>query len=85
MTMLNSPQPRRRQYSPEFKIDVVAACQQPGTSVSSVAIANGINTNVVRRWVKEHEHGRVWTLPGQPRTYLHHSAELKRIITAQLV
>ncbi len=46
---------RRRQYSREFKRDAVAACLAPGVSMASVALANGLNANVLRRWVNEHE------------------------------
>lgn len=48
---------RRRIYSAEFKAHIVAACCKPGASSASVATANGINANLVRRWVKESEIG----------------------------
>jgi len=41
----------RRVYSPEFKAQVLAECRQTGASVSAVAIAHGLNTNVVRKWL----------------------------------
>jgi transposase len=43
----------RREYSAELKAQVVLACQQPGTSVASVAMAHGINANIVHRWLRE--------------------------------
>ena len=46
---------RRRKHSPEFKAHVVAACCKPGVSMASVAMANGVNANLVRRWVLESE------------------------------
>ena len=46
---------RRRKHSPEFKAHVVAACCKPGVSIASVALANGVNANLVRRWVVESE------------------------------
>ena len=46
---------RRRKYSEEFKRDAVAACLAPGVSMAAVALANGLNANVLRRWVNEHE------------------------------
>ena len=46
---------RRRKHSAEFKAHVVAACSKPGVSSASVAMANGINANLVRRWVKDAE------------------------------
>lgn len=41
----------RRVHSAEFKAQVLAECRQPGASVSAVAIAYGLNTNVVRKWL----------------------------------
>lgn len=48
---------RRRIHSAEFKAHIVAACSKPGVSSAAVAMANGINANLVRRWVKEAEIG----------------------------
>jgi transposase-like protein len=44
----------RRRHAPEFKAQVIEACLQPGVSVAAVALANGLNANYLRRWVKEH-------------------------------
>lgn len=44
---------KRRQHSREFRAEVVAACRQPGVSVAAVALAHGLNANLVRRWIKE--------------------------------
>jgi peptidyl-tRNA hydrolase len=41
---------KRRRFSKAFKAKVVAACQQPGASVAGVALANGLNANMVHRW-----------------------------------
>jgi transposase len=46
---------RRRKHSAEFKAHVVALCSKPGVSSASVAMAHGINANLVRRWVKDTE------------------------------
>ena len=42
---------RRRIHSEEFKARVVEASKQPGMSMAAVAMANGINANLLRRWV----------------------------------
>lgn len=42
-------------YSEEFKRKVVGACQKPGVSAAAVALANGLNANLLRRWVVESE------------------------------
>ena len=47
----------RRTYALEFKRTVVEACAVPGTSLAAVALAHGINANLVRRWVVR-ERGR---------------------------
>lgn len=46
---------RRRLHSDEFKARAVASCMQPGMSMAAVAMAHGINANLLRRWVREAE------------------------------
>ena len=46
---------RRRVHSAEFKAQVVAAYSAPGVSTAAVAMANGVNANLARRWVVEAE------------------------------
>jgi transposase len=41
---------KRRRFSKTFKAKIVAACHQPGASVAGVALANGLNANLVHRW-----------------------------------
>jgi transposase len=48
---------RRRQHGAEFKAKVVAACRKPGVSIAAVALANGLNANLLRRWVVTEEQG----------------------------
>jgi transposase len=43
-----------RTYTPEFKGQLVAACQQPGVSIAALAGQHGMNANVLHRWLKEH-------------------------------
>ena len=47
------PSRQRRAHSIEFKTELVAICCQPGISVSAVALAHGVNSNLVRRWMKQ--------------------------------
>ena len=42
-------------HSDQFKAGAVAACSQPGMSMAAVAMAHGINANLLRRWVHETE------------------------------
>ncbi len=40
-----------RKHSDEFKARVIALALQPHASLASVALANGINANMLRTWV----------------------------------
>lgn len=42
-------------YTPEFKAELVKACQQPGASIAALAGQQGMNANVLHRWLKEHQ------------------------------
>jgi transposase len=55
--------PKRRFYSPELKLQVVQTCAQPGASIAGVALQNGINTNIVHRWIREHSQGMLVVQP----------------------
>jgi len=48
--MQDSPRRSRRNHPATFKAKVLAACALPGASVASVALAHGINANLVHRW-----------------------------------
>jgi transposase-like protein len=41
------------QHSAEFKTRVVMACEQAGASIAAIALANGVNANLARRWIRE--------------------------------
>jgi transposase len=49
-------------HSDEFKADAVAAASQAGVSLAAVALAHGVNANLLRRWVREAEVPRVQAL-----------------------
>ncbi len=42
-----------RRHSAEFKARVIELARQPGISTAAVALANGLNANMLRRWVRE--------------------------------
>jgi len=46
---------RRRHHSAEFKAKVVEACRGAGVSMAAVALAHGVNANLLRRWVVENK------------------------------
>ncbi len=68
---------RRRRHSDAFKAKVVTACLQPGVSTASVALAHGLNANLLRRWVASQRTGRAGvpdvvssTLPDGPQSFV---------------
>ena len=42
----------RRRHSAQFKAHVLAECAKPGASVAGVALANGVNANMVHKWMR---------------------------------
>ena len=49
----------RRYFSKAHKEAVIAKCLVPGASLAGVALANGFNANLVRKWVRERRVGDV--------------------------
>ena len=45
------PKSKRRVHGAEFKTQVLAECQQPGASVAAIALAHGLNVNLLRKWL----------------------------------
>ena len=43
---------KRRRHSAELKARILAECAVPGASVAKVAMAHGINANIVHGWRK---------------------------------
>lgn len=43
---------KRRRHSAELKAQILAECAVPGASVAKVAMAYGINANIVHGWRK---------------------------------
>ncbi len=50
---IQKPSRGRRYHPEEFKQAVIEACCEPGASVAGIAMANGVNANQVRRWMRE--------------------------------
>ncbi len=51
-TMATQTVRRRRHYSAELKEQILLECAHPGASVAQVAMAHGINANIVHGWRK---------------------------------
>ena len=41
----------KRRYTSAFKAWIVEQCLRPGVSLAGIALANGLNANLVRKWV----------------------------------
>jgi transposase len=50
---IQKPGRRRRHHPEDFKLAVIEACCEPGASVAGIAMANSVNANQVRRWMRE--------------------------------
>ncbi len=48
--MPDSNRTPRRRHSAELKQQVLAACDTPSASVAQVALAHGLNANLVHKW-----------------------------------
>ncbi|MFY7865253.1 IS66-like element accessory protein TnpA [Roseateles sp.] len=59
----------RRRYSETKKAQVLAECCEPGASVAKVALAHGINANIVHRWRQLAREGAVVT-PAKPPAFI---------------
>ena len=62
--LIKAPMRRsRRRHTQEFKQQVIEACLQPGVSMAAIALANGLNANLLRRWVTERQEERADSVP----------------------
>lgn len=50
--MPTEKQRSRREHSGELKAQILAECEKPGASVAKVAMAHGVNANLVHGWRK---------------------------------
>lgn len=52
-TMEHTKRKKVQQHPPELRRQVLDACVQPGASVAKVALAHGLNANMVHAWRKQ--------------------------------
>lgn len=57
---------RRRRHSAEFKATVIEECLRPGVSIAAVALAHGLNANMLRKWVIDGEYRLAAPAPVSP-------------------
>lgn len=63
-----SPGRRRRAHSEEFKRELVELCLEPGVSVAAIAMAHGVNANLVFGWRRRHLEATGQREPVEPAT-----------------
>ena len=57
-SLIQTPARRsRRHHSPQFRASVIQTAKQPGVSIAAVALANGLNANMLRKWVADSDAG----------------------------
>jgi len=56
----------RRRYDPASKDCLVAACLEPGVSVSKLALEHGVNANLRRKWIKKRTETQSLPPPSSP-------------------
>ncbi len=58
----------RRRFETTSKERLVAACLEPGVSVSRLALEHGVNANLLRKWIKKDRAAR--SLPPSPSAFI---------------
>src|SRR5471032_1600527 len=59
----------RRRFDPVSKDRLVAACLEPGASVSRLALEHGVNANLLWKWIGKRRLGKMETVSnGLPST-----------------
>ena len=56
-----------RQYTKEFKVEAVRLVVEEGRPISEVVRELGIGENLLHRWKKKYEEGKVEPFPGKGR------------------
>lgn len=59
--MATTPRRKRRRHSLELKENIMVECAEPSASVSGIAMAHGINANIVHSWRKRARKGEFAT------------------------
>ncbi len=65
--------PRRREHSKAFKTQAVTQCEKSGASFVGVALAHGLQSNMVHRWIREARQDQAFThsaSQGQPAAFV---------------
>lgn len=60
----------RRQYSADFKAQVLSECAQPGVRVADVAASHGLPDTTVHRWIRQVRPGHDTATPHAAPTFV---------------
>ena len=66
-TMEASQAAKRRRHDASLKQEVLEQCAAPGASVASIALAHGLNANLVHKWSNR---AITHVLPARPLTHV---------------
>ncbi len=58
----------RRTFDPVSKARLIESCFQPGASVAQLALAHGVNANLLWKWIRQHRVARQVTAVIAPST-----------------
>jgi transposase len=78
----------RRAFDPVSKERLIAACLEPGASVSRLALEHGVNANLLWKWIQQHRLVKKETLPTAPPSTpafvpVHIEAAAERVLSKQ--
>jgi transposase len=62
LPVISGPYSDRQRYSHAFKRQIVEATMVSGASIAGVALAYGINTNLLHKWRSRYRHGEYGTV-----------------------
>lgn len=72
--MATDKKTKRRRYSDELKAQVLTECEAPGVSVAKVAMAHGINANIVHGWRQAQRESRQRSV-ARPHQHIHEQTQ----------
>ena len=60
----------RRRHDDELKVKVLSECGVPGASVAQVALAHGLNANLVHKWRRQAAGAKPSVTPAEMPTFI---------------
>ncbi len=60
----------RRRHSDDLKAQVLRECSEPGASIAAIALAHGLNANLVHRWRRLASRSRAVQIQPSPAPFI---------------